>query len=104
MLNTFRSTIMDNEKNSFLKKMSEQLLVWDFQVDELKKKAEKAKGAAREEYEKQIKELATQKEALSIKFRELNKSGDEAWEILKNGIEKAATDLKSTFKNAFSKF
>jgi hypothetical protein len=38
---------MDNEKKSFLKKMSEQLLVWDSQVDELKKKASQAHGDAR---------------------------------------------------------
>jgi uncharacterized coiled-coil DUF342 family protein len=95
---------MDNEKKSFLKQMSEQLLDWDSQVDELKKKAEQAKGNVREEYQKQIKELSSQKEALKKKFQELNKSGDEAWEIMKNGVEKAASDLKGTFKNAFSKF
>jgi len=95
---------MDNEKKSFLKKMSEQLLLWDSQIDELKKKAGQAHGDAREKYESKIKELAAQKEALKLKFQELNKSGDEAWEILKNGVEKATADLKATFQNAFSRF
>jgi hypothetical protein len=95
---------MDNEKKSFLQTMSEQLLAWDSQVEELKKKVNHAKGEAKEEYKKQIKELTAQQEALQLKIQELNKAGDEAWEVLKNGVEKAATDLKKTFQNAFSKF
>jgi hypothetical protein len=95
---------MDNEKKSFLKQMSDQILDWDRQIEELKMEAVKTKENVRQEYEAQIKELSAEQDKLKEKLRELNSAGDEAWEILKKGTEKAAVDLKATIKDAFSKF
>jgi DNA mismatch repair ATPase MutS len=94
----------EEQKKSFLEKMSEELLKWDTQIDELKVKAGKVAGNAKEEYHKKIDELQKKKEELKTKVQEAKQSGGEAWKSIASGIETAVHDLKKGFSDAFSQF
>jgi 5-enolpyruvylshikimate-3-phosphate synthase len=51
-----------------------------------------------------LEELRVKKEATQSKFKELQGAGDEAWDEMKEGMEKSWTELKSSFRSAVSKF
>jgi hypothetical protein len=52
-----------------------------------------AKADAKIEYQKKIEDFRTKKEALEEKMDELKSAGGEAWQGIKAGVEKAASDL-----------
>jgi hypothetical protein len=92
------------DKKSFLKSLSDQLIEWDAQIADLKKKAQSEQGDLKVTYDEKIKELTAKKAEVDRKIEELKKTGEEAWITMKDGVEKAAGDLKKTFSDAFSKF
>lgn len=93
-----------SDKQSFLKSLSDQLTEWDAQISELKKKADKEKGDLKDKYDDRIKELSAKKAELDDKIEDIKKTSEEAWKGMKDGVEKAAGDLKNTFADVFSKF
>jgi len=92
------------DKNSYLQKLAQQLQDWDKEMDDLRLKADQAKTGAKSEFKKQLDELRAKKEVAQNKFDELQRSGDEAWEEVKEGLEKSWNELKVSFRSAFSKF
>jgi ElaB/YqjD/DUF883 family membrane-anchored ribosome-binding protein len=92
------------DKKSYLKRMADQLSKWDAEINELKRKAEKAKTDSGSDLQKQIKELRAKKKIVQDKYKQLQETGDEAWNELKTGFEKSWTELKVTFANATAKF
>lgn len=92
------------DKKSYLQRLAQQLQEWDKEMDELKLKADHAKSGAKVEFQKQLDELRVKKDAAQNKFNELQKAGDDAWEEVKEGLEKSWTELKTSFRSAVSKF
>lgn len=94
---------MENKK-SYLQRLAEQLQEWDTEIDELKLKAHLAKAEAKDELQKQLEDLRVKREAAQSKFQMLQESGDDAWEDIKEGVEKSWKELKGAFTSALSKF
>ncbi len=92
------------DKKSFLQKLAVQLQELDIELDELKVKAHLAKADARDELQKQIADLHVKREAAQGKLKQLQEAGDEAWDDIKDGVEKSWGELKGAFKNAMAKF
>ncbi|MGH7496469.1 MAG: coiled coil domain-containing protein [bacterium] len=92
------------DKKSYLQSLAQQLQDWDKEMDELKLKAGSAKSGAKAEFQKQLDELRVKRDTAQAKFLELQKVGDEAWEEMKEGLEKSWTELKTSFRSAVSKF
>jgi len=92
------------DKKSYLEMLADQLREWDTEIDELKVKAHLAKADAKDELQKQIEELRAKKEAAQGKLKQLQDAGDEAWDDIKDGVEKSWTELKGAFRSAMSKF
>ncbi len=92
------------DKTSFLRKLAVQLQEWDTEIDELKVKAHLAKADAKDELLKQIEELRVKSEAAQIKLKQLQETGDEAWDEIKAGMEKSWTELKGAMRSAMAKF
>lgn len=95
---------MSDEKKSFLQIMSEQLLKWDSELNELIKKGDNIKENAKEDYKENIEKLKLKKNDLQKKLEELKDTGGDAWHSMKEGLDNASKDLKSAFSEAISKF
>ena len=91
-------------KDLYKAKIDAQLKEWSTKIADLKAKAELAEANAKVGYLKQVEDLRAKKEETEARLDELNKAGDEAWEALKSGVEKAASNLKDSFKEAAAKF
>jgi hypothetical protein len=84
--------------------MEAQLREWGAKIDELKAKADKAEASAKIEYLKQVEALKAKRDAAQAKLGEIKAASEEAWEILKTGVEHAWNDLKSALDAAVAKF
>lgn len=92
------------EKINYQKTVEEKLKHFSDSIVELTGKAEKLQAGAKAECQKQIEALRSRQGTLREKLRQLEESGDEAWEDLKEGIEDAWKDLKHALDNAVSRF
>jgi uncharacterized coiled-coil DUF342 family protein len=93
-----------DKKEEYIQKLDAQLREWSAGIDDLKAKADKAKGEIKTEYNKQIESLDAKREAARKKLKELKEAGGQAWEELKTGAEKAWNELKTALDNAVDKF
>ena len=93
-----------DSKDEYKARIDAQLKEWSARIAELKAKADAAEAGLKAEYLQQVETLRLKKEETQAKFEELKKTGDEAWETLKAGMEHAASDLKTAINNAAAKF
>jgi len=91
-------------KEAFRAQIEAQLKEWNERLDELKGKAEKASADLKAEYDKDIKLLTAKSKELQQQLKEFIATSDDAWKILRKGMEKAAADLKTAFSKARKKF
>jgi hypothetical protein len=92
------------EKDLFQQKKQAQLNEGKADVAKLKAKASGASADAQMEMNKQIKVVENQIKESKAKLSEFAKSGNEAWENLKDGVESAWDSLKHGVKEAAEKF
>lgn len=93
-----------SEKELYQQKKQAQLDEWKAEVDKLKAKASGASADAQLEMNKHIKVLESKIEEGKAKLSELAKTGEDAWESIKDGMESAWGSLKSAVSDAASKF
>lgn len=91
-------------KDAYKEKIDEQLKEWSIKLADLKTKAEFAEANVKVEYLKQLELLSARKEKAQAKLEELKIAGDEAWESLTTGVEKAVSELKDAINSAIAKF
>jgi uncharacterized coiled-coil DUF342 family protein len=91
-------------KEAYKSKMDAQLKEWSIKIAQLKSKAEVAETTIKAECLRQVDTLRVKSEEAHAKLEELKKAGDEAWDTLKAGLEKAASELKDAINNVVSKF
>jgi hypothetical protein len=90
-------------KDAYKAKIDAQLKEWSIKIADLKGKAELVESNVKVEYLKQVDAMRAKKEETQAKLEELKKAGDDAWETLKAGVEKAASELKDSINSAISK-
>ncbi len=93
-----------NVKEEYQKKLQKQLDEWTVEIDKLKILADKAKSGLKTEYQKEVLDLKTKREAAQEKLDELKRESGEAWEDLKTGVETAWDVLGNAVKTATSRF
>jgi len=95
-------------KDEYLEKLKSQYDEWNYkwniELNKLEAKAQKAETTVKKEYEKKISDLYQKRDEMQVKFKELQESGEGAWEDLKDGTEKAWNSLKEAFNKAKSHF
>jgi nucleotide-binding universal stress UspA family protein len=94
---------VSKKRKVYVDKVETQLKEWGTEIDILKAKAEKAKAEAKIKYYEKIQDLRARQESLGLKLQELKGSGEEAWEEVKTGVDRAVKDLKEAFKRAKSR-
>jgi poly(hydroxyalkanoate) granule-associated protein len=92
------------KKVSYQKKLEAQLRDWDAQLDQLMAQAQKAKEDARLKIQGEIDNLRRQRAALQHQLDELRSRGEEAWEDLKKGVDKAWGDINEALGKVAAHF
>jgi phage-related minor tail protein len=90
--------------NSFIKRLTDQLTEWDTQITSLKEKAKLSTGEMKTKIDVSIAEIEKKKNEINTQLDHVKQNGEEAWKTLKDGLDKAASDMKKTFSDVFSKF
>ncbi len=88
---------MNDKRKAYEEKLDAQFEEWNAQFALLKAKADKAK--AKIEYYKTIEALQHRQDEARTKLHELKTAGDEAWEDLQTGAEKAWAEVKMPSKS-----
>jgi hypothetical protein len=93
-----------NNKDQYVRMMHAKLDQWQAEVDLLSARAKQAAAGLRIEYGEQIDSLAGKQALARQKLKELEKSGADAWEDLKTGIEAAWKAMAEGLDSARSRF
>jgi archaellum component FlaC len=91
---------MDN----YREKLEAQLKEWKTKIELLENKAAEATGETKTELMRAIRELQQKKEVVKEKWNELQKEGSATWDTIKEGLEKAVSELKSALDKVVSRF
>jgi hypothetical protein len=91
------------DKEEFRKIIEAQLGEWQTEFDELKVKAALAKADARDEIERRMADLQRRKQEVRLNLDDLRDKGGDAWQSMKEGLERATDELKKAFDEARSK-
>lgn len=93
-----------DERKTYEEKLNAQLKEWSAEIALLNAKADKATAETKIEYYKMITIVERKQETAAMKFQELRAAGDDGWEDLKAGAEKAWAAVKTALQSAASKF
>ena len=95
-------------KEEFLKEMKARMdelnYRWSIERNKFEAKAQHLGAEAREKFEDQRQELRRLRREMKEKILELEVAGENAWEDVREGAEKAWKALNKSFKKAASRF
>jgi Ribonuclease G/E len=91
-------------KQAYQEKVKAEIDKLNAQIDELKAKAAQAKAETSVEYNSQLEELYVKRDTVQAKLAEIQQAGEEAWQELTAGFEKAIHDLSTGVESALAKF
>ena len=90
-----------NDAVAYAKKLIKET---DANIAKLEDKAGKAKGEAKAEYQKDVKELKAARARAAAKLGEMEKASGGAWDATKDGFADAYKDLHNAYNKAVAKF
>ena len=93
-----------DKMEAYREKLEAQLKEWKTKIDMLEEKAAKATGETKAEMMRSIEELRQNKKLVKEKWNALQKESGIAWDTMKEGVEKAASELKSALDKVISRF
>ncbi len=91
-------------KQAYQEKLEAQLAEWDAKLGLIIAKAKNLKADARIEYERQYTALQQKRQEALVKLEDLYKRGEDAWEDLKEGTEKAWGEFGMAMESFISRF
>ncbi|MCX5863849.1 MAG: hypothetical protein NTW42_02085 [Deltaproteobacteria bacterium] len=94
----------EQTKNLYLKKIKAELETLTNKLADLKKKSQKTMGAGKTEALAEIHKLEKKIEDLKKNAHGLATASEDAWEITKQGVDKAWKGLRDSAKKALAKF
>lgn len=95
---------MGEKRDAYVSKLKSQLDEWNATIDRMEEAAKVAKLDAELEYRNRLAKLRTRRDELRDKISELQDAGEDAWQTLKDGAEKAQHELKMAFDDAKQRF
>ncbi|NVN92727.1 MAG: hypothetical protein HXX11_19320 [Desulfuromonadales bacterium] len=93
-----------DKKDAYREKLDAQLKEWKIKIDQLESRVASASSEVKDELIKEIEGLRRQKTVVREKWNELQKTGGETWDKMKDGLEKASTELKETLDKVINRF
>ncbi|MGH6949159.1 MAG: hypothetical protein ACREDZ_17675 [Kiloniellales bacterium] len=91
-------------KDAYLERTQAQLEQLGAEVERLRAQAEGAKAEARFTYREHLKTLREKQEAATTRLRQLKNAGDETFEDMRIGADRAAQEFHSSLEEARSRF
>lgn len=93
-----------NSKEAYIQKLHAKIDEWNADIDRLKAKADQVEADSKIEYQKQVEALKNNRDDIEKKISEISRSGENAWEDLKAGIDLAREAMSEAIKSATSRF
>jgi uncharacterized coiled-coil DUF342 family protein len=94
---------MEN-KEAYIQKLHAKIDEWNADIDKLKAKADQVEADSKIEYQKQMQALKSKRDEVEKKVSEISRSGENAWEDLKAGVDLAWEAMSEAIKSATSRF
>jgi len=91
---------MGEKRDAYVERLKNQLDEWNLEIDRLEQTANVVKYEAETEARDRIARLRGKRDEFESKLKEVRAAGEDAWEILKDGVERAQTELKQAFDDA----
>ncbi len=92
------------EKNAYIEKTKAQLDQWNAEIEKLKAKADEAQADTRIRYQDEVAKLQQRRDHAREQLAELQTAGDDAWDDVKDGFEKAWGSLSESLHKARERF
>jgi predicted nucleic acid-binding Zn-ribbon protein len=92
-----------SEKDQYAKKAKAKIDEWNADIDKMKVKMDAAEADAKIEYQQQLDEMRAQRDEAEAKLKEVREAGDEAWDDMKAGVDKAWSSISDAFERARSR-
>ena len=93
-----------DKMEEYREKLQAQLKEWKAKLDMLEEKASRSTGETKEEMMSSIKDLREKKELVKEKYKVLQIEGGVALDKMKEGVDVAASELKSALDKVISRF
>lgn len=91
-------------KEAYIQKLHAKIDEWNADIDKLKAKADQVEADSKIEYQKQMQALKSKRDEIEKKVSEISRSGENAWEDLKAGVDLAWEAMSEAIKSATSRF
>lgn len=91
-------------RDQFVEDMKNQLDNFNHRIDELEDRAETIKADAMERYQTRMNQVREQRDQFTARIAEVEKSTEDAWTKLKNGVEVARAGLKAGIEEAINQY
>tara|TARA_R110002124_G_scaffold196629_1_gene363702 strand:+ start:277 stop:564 length:288 start_codon:yes stop_codon:yes gene_type:complete len=93
-----------SSKEAYRRKVEAQMDEWQAEIDKLVAQSKGKEADSEIQYNKWIRELKSKKAAAQSRLDNVNKASTDAWEDLKDGVQKATNDLSDAIKSAKKHF
>ena len=93
-----------SKKDEYLARMESQLKKWDTEFDRLRAKSEQMSAEARAKFADQLKAMRANRDAAFRKLTELQGTSESAWQHMRAGVDEAWETMKNALEKASSKF
>jgi chromosome segregation ATPase len=91
-------------KDEYIESLASELKEWSAQIDRLAAKAGNASAHLKDQYIEELNELRTRQHEASLKIKELEEAGSDAWETIRETTDKVWSELGSCVASVVSKF
>jgi CII-binding regulator of phage lambda lysogenization HflD len=91
-----------SEKQAYLQKLSARLKQKEIDIEKMQAKIDAAKGDLGKDYLQAIDDLRMKKDTVTGNMKQLQESGDEVWDEIKQGVDKSWSDLRDTFSTVYA--
>lgn len=91
-------------KKEFLDRMEAQIKEWKAAIDRLEARTSMVSTERKADLLREIEELRRKKLAVKEKWDDMQKAGGEVLDTLKEGVERAAAELKQALDKVMSRF
>ena len=93
-----------SKRDEYVGKLKAQLDQWNTEVAKWEAKAQKAQAGARDEYEKQLKEVRRQRDQALEQMKRVQAATSDAWVDLVRGADEAWAKMREALEKARSHF
>lgn len=91
---------MGEKRNAYVDRLKDQLDQWNASIDKLEKTAKSASSEMEVEFRDRLAKLRAKRDELGDRIGKLQAASEEAWETLKDGVERAQQELKVAMEDA----